>query len=163
MIRETLLLASLLMLVGCASSPAVSTGASQAGAFPVTLQDVPSDGLPPQKLEPGECGLFLWSQSAPRRFVFFTEATSGTAQLFHEGDVIRLQMTDSHGDIFGQFQTDSAYITIGANPLFVDVALIPGDLLEGGQRVASGRILIRAGDGWETVLPVTGARACMPG
>ena len=44
-----------------------------------------------------------------------------------------------------------------------DLSLKPGELLEGGQRIESGRLVTTDADGWETVLPVTGVRACIPG
>lgn len=71
-------------------------------------------------------------------------------------------MATARGDVFGQFLTDMEYVT-GVPISRVSISIRPGEILEGGQRVESGNILFTRADGWETILPVTGVRACMPG
>ncbi|KCZ95008.1 hypothetical protein HHI_07162 [Hyphomonas hirschiana VP5] len=124
--------------------------------------DIPVEGLPPQTLAAGECGLFLWGMAAPRRFTFFTEASSGEALMLHEGAPMTLVVTDSNGEVFGQFFTQIQYLSADGK-WSVNLTLNPGEVLEGGQRVESGRLVTTGADGWETVLPVTGVRACIPG
>lgn len=154
-------LLSLLIASACAASPRSDEPAAIAN-LAAAPPEVPAEGLPAQKLAPGECGLFLWGMSAPRRFVFFTEASSGEALILHDGAPQRLVVAEAGGEVFGQFFTESGYTAPGANWTVI-LTLAPGELLEGGQRVRSGRLVTRGADGWETVLPVTGVRACMPG
>ena len=55
---------------------------SSPGKAPVApAPDVTVSGsLPSQDLAAGECGLFLWTQSEPRRFIYFSKAGSRTAE-----------------------------------------------------------------------------------
>lgn len=149
-------------LAGCASGPAAKQSGSAVAVMESPVAEVPAEGLPPQKLAAGECGLFLWGMAAPRRFTFFTEASSGEALVLHNGAAQRLIVTDTDGEVFGQFFTETQYLSADGT-WSVNLSLKPGEMLEGGQRVESGRLVTTGADGWETVLPVTGVRACIPG
>ncbi|MFN7055252.1 hypothetical protein [Hyphomonas sp.] len=159
MIRVLAVILAVSAVAACTSSPAQSPAAVAARAAS-PLQDVPEAGLPAQRLAPGECGLFLWSMTPPQKFVFFTRAASGRAELWHESRAVTLTQVDAHGDIFGQFLTASDYVSPDA-ALEVSLTFRPGETLEQGQRVEGGRVVIRGRDGWETVLPVSGISACM--
>ena len=161
MIKSALLVLAAAALAACASTPN-DTPAAAATTSAAAIDTVPDGGLPPQRLQPGQCGLFLWSMSAPRKFVFFTEATSGAAVVLIDDVPVRVQMTSAGGDVFGQFLTDTEFQDAPSGRM-VQIMINPGEALEGGQRVDSGNLLVRNADGWETVLPVTGVRACMPG
>jgi hypothetical protein len=158
--KSLFLAAALCALAACASSP--EQEAAKAAAAAPAISTVPAEGLPPQRLAPGECGLFLWSMSAPRRFVFFTKGSSGDALVLIGDKTTTIPMTSAGGDVFGQFLTKMTFEDL-ASKAKVSVSIDPGKPLEGGQRVESGNIQFRDADGWETVLPVTGVRACMPG
>lgn len=123
------------------------------------LAGLPSRGLPPQSLEADECGLFLWSVSGTPQFVFFTKATSQAATVLLNGAPTEVSQTRAGGDIFGQFTTEQAYAAPGGAS--IDVAFEPGEELIDGQRIDSGRIVITDAEGWETILPVLGVRACL--
>lgn len=159
--RSLIILSAVMIAAGCSTAPDAADPA-QLARLANPAPDMPTDGLPAQRLAPGECGLFLWGMSAPRRFVFFTEASSGEALVLHDGAPLQLKVTDAGGEVFGQFFTETGYMS-PTGDLSVALALTPGELLEGGQRVRSGRLVTRSNDNWETVLPVTGVRACMPG
>lgn len=150
-------------LAGCASAPEANKPAgSPVAAMGSPLAEVPVAGLPPQKLAAGECGLFLWGMAAPRRFTFFTKAATGEALVLHDGASHKLIVTDTNAEVFGQFFTETQYLSADGT-WSVNLSLKPGEMLEGGQRVDSGRLVTTGADGWETVLPVTGVRACIPG
>ena len=155
----TFVLASTL-LAACSTSPAANT--ANAVSATEAAARAPAEGLPPQRLTPGECGLFLWGMAPPRKFAFFAKATSGDALVLIGDTAKSLPMATASGDVFGQFLTEMEYAG-AASTSRVKVSLKPGEILEGGQRVESGTILFIGADGWETVLPVTGVRACMPG
>jgi hypothetical protein len=160
MSRLSLISAVALFVAGCAGSP--ETKASVAGASGSALGSVPSEGLPPQSLAAGECGLFLWGMSAPRKFVFFANGTTSNALILLNDQPQRMSMLTAGGDVFGQFLTEMRFQSAPEGGT-VSVSIKPGDVLDGGQRVDSGNILFRDAQGWETVLPVTGVRACIPG
>jgi hypothetical protein len=44
----------------------------------------------------------------------------------------------------------------------ITVSVVPGENIEGGQRISSGKILMTDPEGWETIMPVLGLRACQP-
>lgn len=160
MIRVYFAASMIALLAACASGS--DQGFVAAKAVAPAISAVPKEGLPPQELKPGQCGLFLWGMSAPRMFVLFKEGASGNALILMDGIPTSLAMTSSGGDVFGQFMTQMKF----ANPASgqtVTMTLEPGQSLDGGQRVESGNLLFRNADGWETILPVTGVRACMPG
>jgi hypothetical protein len=160
MIRIPALFAAFLAAAACTSSPAPPAAGAVRGAGPV--EAAAGGGLPAQRLAPGECGLFLWSVTAPRTFVFFARAASGTAELWYDEKVATLLEVDAYGDIFGQFLTASEYVSREGH-LEVSLTFRPGERLEQGQRVEAGRLVIRGRDGWERVQPVSGVSACLSG
>ncbi|MEO0551134.1 MAG: hypothetical protein AAFZ91_14530 [Pseudomonadota bacterium] len=144
------------VLTACSTT----SGASDTSQSPSALADVPRIGLSPQSLDPGECGLFIWSKTDVNRFAFFSKALSGTA-LFKPADTeMRLTQSRSEGTIFGQFTTDMGYITDDGQD--IDLIFRPGETLAGGQRIDGGLITITDQAGWQTKLPVLGVRACQP-
>lgn len=161
MMRPALLAALIAALAACSHDPRpAATEASR--NTPQAIAAVPDAGLPPQRLAPGKCGLFLWGMSAPRQFVLFAESPAASALVLMNGKAVTLPMTAAGGEVFGQFVTDMKFEE-AASRTQVQVTLKPGEVLEGGQRVDTGNILFRDEQGWETILPVTGVRACMPG
>lgn len=162
MIRLLSISLTALLLTSCATDPEAPVKRAAADAMTSPVSEVPVEGLPPQTLAAGECGLFLWGMAAPRRFTFFTEASSGEALVLHESAPHKLVMTDTNGEVFGQFFTQMQYLSADGS-WSINLSLKPGEVLEGGQRVESGRLVTTGADGWETVLPVTGVRACIPG
>ncbi|MDP3459465.1 MAG: hypothetical protein Q8S09_09340 [Hyphomonas sp.] len=160
MIRLFLLASATVLIAACAGGPKPVGGTAKAAASAVSA--VPKEGLPPQELKPGQCGLFLWGMSAPRKFVFFKEGTSRTALILVDGVAISIPMTSAGGDVFGQFMTQMKFVS-SASGQTVIATIEPGQPLDGGQRVESGNLLFRNADAWETVMPVTGVRACLPG
>jgi hypothetical protein len=146
------LLASAGVLAACASKPAPTpTVATAADVVAQTGQ------LSPQTLAPGACGLFLWTQSPPVHFVFFSEAGTNTAVMNIDGTETKLILTSSRGDLFGQFMTQLSYKSPTGN---VGVTFTPGELLDGGQRIEGGHLSLINKEGWETMIPVLGLSAC---
>lgn len=162
MMRPALFAALIAALAACSSAPKPEATPASRSSTSQAIAGVPDAGLPPQRLAPGKCGLFLWGMSAPRQFVLFAESPAASALVLLDGKPVSLPMTASGGEVFGQFVTEMKFAE-AATRTEVKVTLKPGDVLEGGQRVDSGNILYRNADGWETILPVTGVRACMPG
>ena len=160
--KPLLIIAAAAVFVSACAGTSGSTSAADAAEAASAINTVPVEGLPPQRLGPGQCGLFLWGMSAPRRFVFFTEGTAGKALVLVNDAAVSMPMTSAGGEVFGQFLTRMKF-EAPATGSSVMVTINPGEPLEGGQRVDSGNILFKDAEGWETVLPITGVRACMPG
>jgi len=102
--------------------------------------------------------LFLWSQTDVSKFIFFSKALAGTA-VFAQGELpIALTQTTAGGEIFGQFNTRMEFVSDDNRVLLLTV--VPGEILEGGQRLETGLISLTDEEGWQTKLPVLGVRAC---
>lgn len=142
------------MLPACASKPAPAQTVTSAANVIARTGELPS-----QTLAPGACGLFLWTQSSPVRFVFFAEAGSDKAVMNIDGTESPLELTASRGTLFGQFMTEMTYRSPDGN---VGLSFRPGELLDGGQRIQNGRLSLVSRDGWETMIPVLGLSACQP-
>lgn len=148
-----------MFLMGCQSNEAdPAEERARWLALKPAMDSVPSSALGPQELLAGDCALFLWSQTDVSKFIFFSRALSGTA-LFAQGETpIELVQISASGDIFGQFNTILSYQVEDGRT--VTVSIVPGDGLDGGQRIERGMITIRDLEGWDTKLPVLGVRAC---
>ena len=154
-----LLLGLVLGAVGCQSSPSdPDKERARMMALRPAIDSVPASGLGPQELLAGECGLFLWSQTDISKFIFFSKALSGAA-VFAQGETpLVLTQTMAGGDIFGQFNTRLRFESKDGRDIVV--TMVPGDMLNGGQRLESGLISLTDREGWQTKLPVLGVRAC---
>ena len=61
------------VLMGCQSSaPSPEDARARMMSMKPAIDSVPQSGLGPQELLPGECGLFLWSQTDVSKFIFFS-------------------------------------------------------------------------------------------
>ncbi len=151
------------LLASCATREKTQdTEAVRRLASTTTQPSIPTAGLPAQTLAAGECGVFLWGQTTPRRFVFFSETTSGEALILVGDEARTLKQTAARGEVIGSFLTESDF-RAADDQLTASLVIVPGDQLEDGQRIGSGRLVTRGKDGWETVLPVAGLYACLPG
>ena len=117
-------------------------------------------GLPAQKLAPSECGLFLWSKTDTSRFVFFAKAGANQALFLLDDTPAQLQSVSEQGQIFGQFYTDTKYVTESGQE--ISLSYESGEDLTNGARISNGTIQYSDKDGWLTVLPVLGVRVCQP-
>ncbi|MEL6729321.1 MAG: hypothetical protein AAGH90_10560 [Pseudomonadota bacterium] len=152
----------LMLLVGCASTPDLTPQEQRALilAQRPAIDSVPNSGLGPQELPAGECGLFLWSKTDLSKFIFFSKALSGEATFAQNEEPMLLIQATAGGDIFGQFNTRMFYVSNDGRT--VALTLEPGAMMNGGQRLESGLITLVDTEGWQTVLPVLGVRACQP-
>ncbi|MEM5517704.1 hypothetical protein WNY37_12160 [Henriciella sp. AS95] len=121
---------------------------------------VPTGGLGPQQLGSRECALFLWSKTDATQLIFFEKAQSGTATMKLGTETVNVVQTRNSGEIFGQFLTEQGFAGPAGEQIVVSV--VPGDQLDGGQRVESGKLSITTTEQWTTVIPVLGVRACQP-
>jgi len=157
---------NVMIILGGALCLSACVTAQTPGSAPLetmpTERAVSAGGLGPQVLEQGECGLFLWTLAEPRKLVFFSKAGSGAALSMIAESEAQYVQTSSAGDIFGQFKTDMTFATEASGET-LNVSIAPGDMLEDGQRTEAASLTLTGGDGWETIVPVRGVRACRAG
>jgi len=122
---------------------------------------VPLSGLDAQALELNECGLFLWSKTDTTKFIFFSKAMSGQAVFKPDDETLQLEQVAAGGTIFGQFNTEQGYRA--SDGRVIELAFEAGEPLIDGQRISDGLITVTDAEGWRTVLPVLGIRACVSG
>jgi hypothetical protein len=144
-----------LLLTACASAPTESETAIESNLATESLQS-----LPTQTLEPGVCGLFLWTRDEPRRFTLFYPSGSATAEAIVNGHQDTLTVESQSGDVLEQFMTSMRFHTGGGSP--VELSLEAGELIEGGRRVPSARMITNNAEGWEIITPLVGLTACQP-
>lgn len=121
-------------------------------------QEIGSSGLAAQKLEKGDCGLFLWNRTDSSTFLFFQRAGE-TSALFYENGEVSLTNISNDGRLFGQFYTQSQWRLSDERTLRLSID--PGEAINGGQRITGGVISSTNSDGWEVKTPVAGVTACM--
>lgn len=162
MTRSIILAAAMSGLVAACQSADLSPAEERARLLSQrpAIDSIPKSGLGPQQLDPGDCGLFLWSKTDVTKFIFYSEALTGTA-LFAQGSTpIQLEQVAAGGNIFGQFNTLMRYEANDRR--IVELSMVPGEELEGGQRLESGLLTLTDAEGWVTKLPILGVRACQP-
>ncbi len=154
--------AALLLVAGCQTTPELTPEEQRALVLSQrpAIDSVPISGLGPQELPAGECGLFLWSKTDLTKFIFYSRALTGRATFAQDETPITLTQATAGGDIFGQFNTRMSYLSEDGRT--VSLTIVPGELMNGGQRLESGLINLVDAEGWQTVLPVLGVRACQP-
>lgn len=118
-------------------------------------------GLAAQSLNPGECGLFLWTRRESPEFVFFSKSGTETAKFWYDKAEQALNRTGAGGDVFGQQLTEQFFSLPDGRTLELDMT--PGDLLVGGQRVPEATLKVLDADGWATMIPAAGVTVCQPG
>ena len=147
------------LLAGCVTPVSEEPDVTET---PEMVSESPATELAAQRLEAGECGLFLWSRADENEFIFFSKAGSEAA-LFQNDEIEEsLSLVGVSGDIFGQFLTGMVFHSNTTGHV-VALALVPGEAMAEGQKVSAGSITVTDQAGWETVLPIVGVRACLSG
>lgn len=145
--QQILFTLSCLILASCASISEL--------AEPVTEK---LTSLPAQNLEPGECGLFVWTSGAERRFILFSQTGTGAGVWFSEGAIQNLSIGSQSGLLAnGQFPKTTYVTPEGTN---LSASLEDREAITDGTRFKSGTLKITAKDTWERVTPIVGLSAC---
>tara|TARA_R110002020_G_scaffold345588_3_gene559543 strand:- start:2184 stop:2636 length:453 start_codon:yes stop_codon:yes gene_type:complete len=133
-----------LFLSGCGTTP---NNQSESASKIAVVQT----GLPPQKLSPGECGLFIWTTDTSRKFIGFE--TSSEGKLFLDGQILSVARVGNEG----LDAEERRYELPGGQ--FATLSLEPGKSLKDGQSFA-GQIVSKTSDGWDRVTPVVALSNC---
>jgi len=149
--HKLILAAVMLIMTACASIE---------NTIPAKPQSTipPSAGLQAQELASGECGIFLWSKSLPRTFVFFQKQGDANAKYYLQGTEIALETTQNTNNL-----ADGEGLAIDYTSTEFQVYAIKGqftDLIEGGRRISNATIKTKKPEAWEEIHPVSGVYVC---
>lgn len=138
LMRFSLILCCAAFLGACATTqPSASSTAKTAN-------------LPISKLAPGKCGLYGWSTDETREFTFYAdEKTARYASLDGPEDLTATSPFPS-----------TKYIDSSGKD--VALRLGQGEVMIGGMRYPSARIVTLTAEGWERIHPVAIVRSCQP-
>lgn len=140
------LLITSLILAACASTSSVESQSDVSESISVT-------SLPPQTLNPGKCGLFLWSAGEVQNFIGF-ESETGVKLILDE---TRLSVSRQEaGALDATVRTYES--TTGQT---IDLTLRKDKEIPEGQRF-TGRLSSKTEEGWDRVLPVVAILSCLP-
>ena len=150
-VRQLIGVVGLIVLSACSSLP---DGLKSSDAKSAKL----TDRLAPRDLTQGECGIFVWTADAARRFVFFSQATDPTASWWSGSSEQTVQRISSDGlTAFEQSPVQTFGLADGGA---LKVSLSNPEEVDNGTRFRSGAITQTGPDGWEKVMPVFGVAAC---
>ncbi len=119
--------------------------------------------LAPKKLNPQECGLFLWMKRQDTPLVYFQRASRASinaeAEMVIDGVLQKLSREETEGLIALSFYERQKFI---AGDLTVELKMQADreQSLRQGMKVPSGTLSLKDTNGWSAVLPVAGAIAC---
>jgi hypothetical protein len=145
---------------GCASSQDRGEGAASRGS--IDAGELQFDALEPQPMESGDCGIFLWAQTARQPILVlaaFSEPAAARVRV--QGRTRELPRTVAEGQAsHGHFERQT--YSDGRLTLTVDVGFDAGRPLRDGAAIERGVIRVTDRRGWETIIPVGGLVACEP-
>lgn len=140
--------------VGALSSPARAQdrSASESG-------DIALEALEPQELQPGRCGMFLWTRAAQPVLVFAAFANPTEARARTNGRNRYLRRTGFGKEmVYGIFERQT--FADGQITFDIDVQFDGERQMRNGAVVKEGVIRTRDANNWTSVTPVGGMVAC---
>lgn len=114
--------------------------------------------LDAQRLETGQCGLFLFAAKPSPRLVFFGEASSGLAKVKINGRELTFARNSYEGEIIDQHYTTQSYNSADLHR--ISISFVAGRPIEDGTQIESGSMRVESPTGWSVVVPVSGATSC---
>jgi hypothetical protein len=148
-------------LVFAAALSMTSTVSAQTVRGQVEAGALVFDALPPQPLEPGKCGMFLWARAEQPIFFMFVpnEPAPVSAKVRVAGRDKLLPRQRFGGELssghfsFQVFQENDVQIE-------VDVAFDLDRPLQHGTMLKDGVVRVADDKGWSTIVPVVGLVGC---
>jgi hypothetical protein len=115
--------------------------------------------LPPQRLEPGTCGRFLWAKSADPQLIYFEDEKEGEARMKLGERVVDLPRSRVTGaQAYGFYETVALQGERTRVQVNTELSLRAG--LVDGALIRRGSVKLETMDGWSYVVPVAGLIAC---
>lgn len=159
-----LALISISGLAACATAPDEEAGpAAQPAAKYQVKDDAPRIAeLKKRNLEPGQCGMLLWTLSAGEPALVFRNVEGKAAEMIIDGKTARLVLASATGEQRYGISAKQEYTLDEGTPgeTRVKIAATFGIPFEGGVYVEEGVITLRNFFGWERVTPVAGLAGC---
>jgi hypothetical protein len=141
-----------LAFAACLAAP-IAASAQPAG------QEVRFEALPPQQLDPGVCGLFLWSRTERPALVLVARDNPAEAKVRVDGRTRDLRRAAFSGDPnSGHFQRQT--FSDGRLTLDLEITFDASRPVRDGAIISGGVLRTRDEAGWETMQPVGGLVAC---
>lgn len=129
-------------------------------AYAQSAKPVVLERLEPQDMNPGECGLFLWSRDDRQDLVFAAFDTPGIARVRTDGRTWSIPRRSFGGESSnGHFERQS--YSNNDMTVVADLSFDAARPMSDGVVVKDGTLRITSSRGWETVIPVGGMAACM--
>lgn len=165
MFRSCFLL-PVIFAAACASGPDGGTRDSASAPAPAKYQvkdDAPKIAeLRNKNLEPGQCGMLLWTLNKGEPVMVFRNVDGRRAEMVIDGTPARLDLVEEKGERRYGISTEQTYTMEAETPgeTRVKVTASFGTPFEGGVYVEQGVITLRNFFGWERVTPVAGLAGC---
>ncbi|UTW58307.1 hypothetical protein KFE96_15995 [Kordiimonas sp. SCSIO 12603] len=119
--------------------------------------------LAPKKLNPQECGLFLWLKRSDTPLVYFQRASRSDldahAEMVIDGMPKQLTRT-SRSNLIALSYYEQQQFTVGDVTLELKMKADRSQSLRQGMKIPAATISLKDSKGWSAVLPVAGAIAC---
>jgi len=151
LIRTVAIIAATLAF--CAAAHAQSVG-DRVEAGGITFE-----ALPPQELQAGECGLFLWSKGT--RPVFFLVAYDAPAIVYvrDNGRPRRFNRSRFGGELVSGFFERQTFVD-GDITLQLEIEFDEQRQIADGALIKQGVVRVTDKKGWRSIVPVTGIVGC---
>jgi hypothetical protein len=154
-LRSTAFLGLLsLSLIGCASLSEIRPE-TRNNKTDISTKEY-TDRLPPQKLPPGQCGLFIWTADTEQTFIGFE--TDDRVKLILEGQRLEGRRIYKDGIVF----PDRIYSLEGGakGAIEIPVSLVEDKEIAEGTRYY-GRFKSLTENGWERLTPIVALYSCV--
>jgi len=166
MIRSRFVLPLLFAASACASSPDRAT--QSAASVPAAAKYQVKDDAPKiaelknKNLDPGQCGMLLWTLDKGEPVMVFRNVEGRRAEMIIDDAPARLELVEETGERRYGIAADQTYTLEAGTPgeTRVKVSASFGTPFEGGVYVEQGVITLRNFFGWERVTPVAGLAGC---
>ncbi len=147
------------LVVACETGPGAQEGGELDALARTPDAPAPITSLPAQRLEPGECGLFLFEVRPPSDFILFEDESTQTVQIVHDGELYRFA-AGMQAEAFLPGETLSRSYSGPDSELSFTLEGRIGQDTPSGTRLQDMILTVHAGDGTRVVRPVAGVRRC---
>lgn len=118
------------------------------------------NGLTARTLSPGECGLFVWTGDASRRFILFSQSDIKKAAWYGPKGEAELSVTEYSGEISNRQHPVQTLQLMSGDELTVRLNMSGREVVEGGTRYKRGSLTVMQSEAWDKVMPVIGLSTC---
>lgn len=115
--------------------------------------------LPPQELDAGTCGLFLWLKREDAPLFFFQRSDNPSAAMILDGERQTLPRTGTETLIAFNFYEKQTFSN-GGFELTVNTKAEEVRTIRQGVKLETASVSLTTSDGWSAVLPAAGIIGC---